>query len=68
MRERIYFVGIRKDLVKNDKEFEWPMPVKTPKIENYLIDDSELEFDEKKRSYETFSYNYPREWYNIRRV
>lgn len=54
MRERIYFVGIRKDLVKNNKEFEWPKPVKTPKIENYLIDESELEFDEKKRSYETF--------------
>lgn len=54
MRERIYFVGIRKDLVRKDKEFEWPKPVKTPKVENYLIDDDELEFDEKKRSYETF--------------
>ncbi len=43
MRERIYFVGIRKDLVKNDKEFEWPMPVKTPKIENYLIDEKIIE-------------------------
>jgi len=54
MRERIYFVGIRKDLVKENKSFEWPEPIKTPRIENYLIDDGELEFDEKKRSYETF--------------
>lgn len=54
MRERIYFVGIRKDLVKENKHFEWPNPVKTPKVENYLIDDGELEFNEKKRAYETF--------------
>jgi len=54
MRERIYFVGIRKDLVKENKHFEWPKPVKTPKIENYLIDDGKLEFNEKKRAYETF--------------
>lgn len=53
MRERIYFVGIRKDLAKNDY-FEWPKPVKSPDIKDYLIDDSELEFDEKKRAYETF--------------
>lgn len=54
MRERIYFVGIRKDLVKKDKEFEWPKPTKTPKIQDYLIDDDELEFDEKKKAYDTF--------------
>ncbi|EKE21993.1 MAG: hypothetical protein ACD_7C00083G0006 [uncultured bacterium] len=54
MRERIYFVGIRKDLVKENKNFEWPKPIKTPKVEYYLIDDGELEFDERKKSYETF--------------
>ncbi len=54
MRERIYFVGIRKDLVKDGKDYEWPEPVKTPSVENYLIDDAELGFDEKKASYETF--------------
>jgi len=54
MRERIYFVGIRKDLVKKDKEFEWPKPAKIPKIQDYLIDDDELEFDEKKKAYDTF--------------
>jgi len=54
MRERIYFVGIRKDLVKKESAFEWPRIIKFPNVENYLIDEEELEFDEKKRSYETF--------------
>ena len=53
MRERIYFVGIRKDLV-NGNNFEWPKPVKSPSVKEYLIDESEMEFNEKKRAYETF--------------
>lgn len=53
MRERIYFIGIRKDLA-NGHSFEWPRTVWPPDIQEYLIDDSELEFDEKKRAYETF--------------
>ncbi len=36
LRERIYFVGIKKELMK--KEFEWPKPVDTPDIKDYLID------------------------------
>lgn len=54
MRERIYFVGIKKDLIKKEKEFEWPNLKKSPDVKNYLIDDAELDFDDKKRSYETF--------------
>lgn len=54
MRERIYFVGIRKDLIKNEKEFEYPKTVKMPELKNYLIDTDELEFNEKKIAYETF--------------
>ena len=53
MRERIYFIGIRKDLV-NGNNFEWPKPVKSPSVKEYLIDESEMEFNEKKRAYETF--------------
>ena len=53
MRERIYFVGIRKDLV-NGNNFEWPKPVRSPSVKEYLIDESEMEFNEKKRAYETF--------------
>ncbi|MDD5627404.1 MAG: DNA (cytosine-5-)-methyltransferase [Patescibacteria group bacterium] len=53
MRERIYFVGIRKDLV-NGNNFEWPKPVFPPDVQEYLIDNGEMEFNEKKRAYETF--------------
>lgn len=53
MRERIYFVGVRKDLAKN-KIFEWPEPVSMPSLRDYLIDDEELNFGERKSSYETF--------------
>ena len=54
MRERIYFVGVRKDLVKDGIPFEFPQPVKKPELKDYLVDTAELEFDEKKRAYETF--------------
>ncbi|MFA7193142.1 MAG: DNA (cytosine-5-)-methyltransferase [Bacilli bacterium] len=53
MRERIYFVGIRKDLV-NGNSFEWPKQIFPPDVQDYLIDDGEMEFNEKKRAYETF--------------
>ena len=54
MRERIYFVGIRKDLIKSEKDFEYPKTAKMPELKNYLIDTDELEFNEKKIAYETF--------------
>ena len=54
MRERIYFVGVRKDLVQNDIPFDFPQPIKKPELKNYLVDTDEMEFDEKKRAYETF--------------
>ncbi len=54
MRERIYFIGIRKDMVNDNISFEFPQPIKKPALKDYLIDTAELEFDEKKRAYETF--------------
>lgn len=44
-RERIYFVGIKNNLLK--KDFEWPKQTKTPNLQDYLIDtDNEiLDFD-----------------------
>lgn len=54
MRERIYFVGIRKDLVADDFQFYFPERQPRRDIKDYLIDTKELEFDEKKITYETF--------------
>lgn len=54
MRERIYFVGVRKDLVSEDFEFHFPKPQPRKNIKDYLIDTKELEFDEKKIAYNTF--------------
>src|SRR3990167_2318007 len=47
MRERIYFVGIRKDLVPDDFEFYFPERQSRRNLQDYLIDTKELEFDEK---------------------
>jgi len=54
MRERIYFVGIRKDLISDDFQFFFPERQSRKDIQDYLIDTKELEFDEKKITYETF--------------
>ena len=54
MRERIYFVGIRKDLVSNDFDFVFPEKQPQPHVSEYLIDDKELSFSEKQESYQTF--------------
>ena len=54
MRERIYFVGIRKDLVPDDFQFYFPERQSRVDIKDYLIDTKKLEFDEKKVAYETF--------------
>ena len=51
-RERVYFVGIRKDLLKS--RFEFPHPQEPKLIENYLIDDSELTAHEKVSTFATF--------------
>jgi DNA (cytosine-5)-methyltransferase 1 len=63
MRERIYFVGIRKDLIP--KHFIYYFPARKPrsKVEDFLIDQKELEFNDKKESYETF-LNYLNNKYN----
>jgi DNA (cytosine-5)-methyltransferase 1 len=54
MRERIYFVGIRKDLVPEDFQFYFPERQPRADVKDYLIDTKELEFDEKKIAYDTF--------------
>lgn len=39
MRQRVYFVGIRKDLGYDISKFEWPEHVEKPGLEPFLIDD-----------------------------
>jgi len=55
MRERIYFVGIRKDVAPDNLKFEFPEPVVRPSLNNFLIDDDiDYVFDEKNSNYKTF--------------
>jgi len=54
MRERVYFIGIRKDLIPKDFEFSFPDKQPRVNVKDYLIDEKELEFNDKKQSYETF--------------
>lgn len=54
MRERIYFVGIRKDIIPENFEFNFPSNKIPVNVRDYLIDEKELEFNDKIESYETF--------------
>lgn len=38
MRQRVYFVGVRKDLTDTIEDFVWPETEETPALEEYLID------------------------------
>ncbi|CAH9018931.1 DNA (cytosine-5-)-methyltransferase [Candidatus Nitrosacidococcus sp. I8] len=53
MRERIYLIGIRKDLVTHQL-FSWAEPIDSPNLRNYLIDGIEIELNEKNKTYQTF--------------
>ncbi|MCK4635399.1 MAG: DNA (cytosine-5-)-methyltransferase [Candidatus Moranbacteria bacterium] len=55
MRERIYFMGIRKDLLNDNIKFSFPKnTTQTANVEDFLIDDSDLTFNEKQQAYKTF--------------
>ncbi|MBD3842759.1 MAG: DNA (cytosine-5-)-methyltransferase [Campylobacterales bacterium] len=55
MRERIYFVGVKKDLCDDNFSYEFPQASSTKiDIEECLIDNKESVFDEKVASYQTF--------------
>lgn len=72
MRERIYFVGIRKDLISEDFEFQFPNQQEQVDVKHYLIDDKELEFDKKKEAFETFlrylENKYNKDQYNVKEL
>jgi len=54
-RERIYFIGIKKDLMK--KTFKWPQPIDTPDIKNYLIDTDNEVLDPKNPTWQKYLNN-----------
>ena len=39
MRQRVYFIGFRKDLNLNVKRFKWPSPIPMPPLSLFLIDE-----------------------------
>lgn len=51
-RERVYFVGIRKDLAKS--KYEFPKPQAPKLIQDYLVDDVEMTAYEKESTLATF--------------
>jgi DNA (cytosine-5)-methyltransferase 1 len=72
MRERIYFVGIRKDLVDKDFYYQFPESQSRVRVADYLIDDMKLELDDKKDTYDTFlkylNNKYNRGQYSVSRL
>jgi len=40
MRQRVYFIGIRKNLGKDINNFKWPNTIEKPPLRNYLIDNN----------------------------
>ncbi len=72
-RERVYFIGIKKNLLKNMNNFynyfhQRPEKTKMNNIEQYLIDDDNVAFtEEAKKSYQTF-LNYLKNKYNKGRI
>lgn len=40
MRQRVYFVGIRRDLCNEIKEFQWPQPITKSDLSSFLIDNN----------------------------
>lgn len=51
-RERIYLVGIRKDIDNN--KFTFPLPQQLKQIQDYLLDDVQLQWEEKTTTLATF--------------
>lgn len=39
MRQRVYFIGLRKDISDNLTDFTWPEEITPPALSSYLIDD-----------------------------
>ncbi|MCL2412973.1 MAG: DNA (cytosine-5-)-methyltransferase, partial [Bacteroidales bacterium] len=56
MRERVYFVGIKKDKAKQGK-FVWSDEIKTPDVREYLCDENAAIFDENDATFQKYLNN-----------
>ncbi|MDO4427565.1 MAG: DNA (cytosine-5-)-methyltransferase [Moraxella sp.] len=64
MRERVYFVGIRKDIVHTP--FEFPKPINANPIDYYLSDDRDYGFDNNNPTFQKYlASKYNNNQYNI---
>ncbi len=67
MRERVYFVGIRKGLSK--KKFEWPKQVKSKSIEKFLCDDESTILSTKDLTFNKYLNNkYNKDKYDLKEI
>ncbi|MDR3127833.1 MAG: DNA (cytosine-5-)-methyltransferase [Bifidobacteriaceae bacterium] len=68
IRERVYFIGIRKDQVKRN-EFIWPNEIDTPDIKNFLCDNNSEVLDENNATFQRYLNNkYNNGKYNIKKL
>ena len=42
MRQRVYFVGVRKDIVSNLENFKWVNEIEKPHLKDYVVCDKEI--------------------------
>jgi len=69
MRERVYFIGVRKDLVLKEKRFDWPREMAMPDIKNYLVDDNNVISENVQKTLERYLNNkYNKGEYTIRQL
>lgn len=57
MRQRIYFIGSRKDYKLELKNFKWPEPVEPPSLKNYLISEANHITDENLNRFKEYLQN-----------
>ncbi|MDR1941284.1 MAG: DNA (cytosine-5-)-methyltransferase [Endomicrobium sp.] len=68
MRERIYFVGIKKDKIKNGK-YKWSDKIPTPRIEEYLCDNNSTILDSDDKGLQKYLSNkYNKDRVNLNKI
>ena len=67
MRQRVYFVGIRKDI--KHTPFKFPQPILSKPIDDFLSDDRDYEFDVNNPTFQKYlASKYNKNQYNIEEI